>query len=67
MAWALKHDASLKLPYQDNLGAVIHEATFKIAAGEAVLSKARVINALGNPAVHSHRPIQPLDAINAVR
>jgi type I restriction enzyme R subunit len=36
-------------------------------AGEAVFSKARVINTLGNQAVHSHRPIQPFDAVTAVR
>ena len=34
VAWAYKHDASLKLPYQDNLSALIHEPTFKQAAGQ---------------------------------
>ena len=55
--WAYKHDAALKLPYQDNLSALIHEPSFKQAAGEAVFSKARVINTLGNRAVHSHRAV----------
>ena len=55
VAWAYKHDAALKLPYQDNLTALIHEPSFKQTAGEAVFSKARVINTLGNRAVHSHR------------
>ena len=67
VAWAYKFDASLKLPYQDNLSALIHDPTFKAVAGEAVFSKARVINTLGNQAVHSTRPIQPLDALTAVR
>src|SRR6266576_6123355 len=67
VAWAYKHDAALKLPYQDNLSALIHEPSFKVAAGEAVFSKARVINTLGNRAVHSHRPIPPDDALVAVR
>jgi type I restriction enzyme R subunit len=67
VAWAYKSDVSLRLPYQDNLSALIHEPTFKTAAGEAVFNKARVINTLGNQAVHSHRPIQQLDALNAVR
>ena len=67
VAWAYKHDPALRLPYQDNLSALIHEPTFKAAAGEAVFSKARVINTLGNQAVHSHRPIQPSDALTAVR
>jgi len=67
VAWAYKADAALRLPYQDNLSALIHDPTFKAVAGEAVFSKARVINTLGNQAVHSHRPIQQLDALTAVR
>ena len=62
VAWAYKHDPNLKLPYQDNLSALVHERTFKQAAGEAVFSKAREPSSvmLGNRAVHSHRAI-PLD------
>ncbi len=67
VAWVYKSDASLRLPYQDNLSALIHEPSFKAAAGEAVFSKARLIKTLGNQAVHSHRPIQQLDALTAVR
>ena len=67
VAWAYKHDASLHLPYQDNLSALIHEPTFKTVAGEAVFAKARVITQLGNQAVHSPKPIQAGDAVVAVR
>lgn len=67
VSWAFKHDAGLKLPYQDNLSALIHEPSFKQTAGEAVFSKARVINTLGNRAVHSHRPVPAEDALAAVR
>lgn len=67
VAWAYKHDSALQLPYQDNLSALIHEPSFKQAAGEAVFSKARVINTLGNRAVHGHRAIPPDDAVVAVR
>ncbi len=67
VAWAYKHDPALRLPYQDNLSALIHDPTFKTTAGDAVFSKARVINTLGNQAVHSHRAIQPSDAVTAVR
>src|SRR5574340_858875 len=63
VAWVYKHDAAVELPYQDNLSALIHEPTFKKVAGEAVLSKSRVINTLGNRAVHSHRAIPPADAL----
>jgi len=67
VAWAYKHDAALKLPYQDNLSALIHEPSFKSAAGEAVFSKAKVINTLGNRAVHGHRAVPYEDALVAVR
>jgi len=67
VVWTYKHDPALKLPYQDNLSALIHDPTFKQAAGEAVFSKARVIITLGNRAVHSHRAIPTEDALVAVR
>lgn len=67
MSWAYKYDPALKLPYQDNLSALIHEPSFKQTAGEAVFSKARVINTLGNRAVHSHRAVPEVDALAAVR
>jgi len=65
--WAYKHDAALELPYQDNLSALIHDPSFKQTAGEAVFNKARVINTLGNRAVHSHRAVPESDALSAVR
>ena len=67
VSWAYKHDVALRLPYQDNLSALIHEPSFQQAAGEAVFSKARVINTLGNRAVHSHRAVPEADALAAVR
>jgi len=67
VGWAYKHDAALKLPYQDNLSALIHDPSFKQVAGDAVFSKARVIVTLGNRAVHSQRPVPEADALVAVR
>lgn len=67
VAWLYKHDSSLKLPYQDNLSALIHEPTFKVAAGETVFCKARVVARLGNEAVHSTRQISQYDALMTVK
>ena len=67
VSWAYKHDASLRLPYQDNLSALIHEPGFRQAAGEGVFSKARVINTLGNRAVRSDRAVPEADALAALR
>jgi len=65
--WAFKYDSALRLPYQDNISALVHEPTFKKVAGEALFAKAKVIITLGNRAVHSHRAIPDNDAVQAVR
>ena len=39
VAWLFKHDSSLRLPYQDNISALIHEPTFKQTVGEAIFNK----------------------------
>ncbi len=64
--WAFKYDSALRLPYQDNLSALVHEPTFKKTAGEAVFAKAKVLITLGNRAVHSHRTIPQSDSNAAV-
>jgi len=67
VSWVYRSDPSLRLPYRDNLSALIHEPTFKVAAGDAVFTKARLITQLGHQAVHSHRPVRAEDALAAVR
>lgn len=67
VAWAFKYDSTLRLPYQDNISALIHEPTFKQVAGEAVFAKAKVITTLGNRAVHGHRAVPADDALASVR
>lgn len=65
--WAYKFDAGLRLPYQNNLSALIHEPSFKQVAGEAVFAKAKVIVTLGNRAVHGTRPVPAEDALAGIR
>ena len=65
--WLYKHDASLRLPYQDNLSALVHEPTFRNAVGPAVFAKAKLIKDLGNLAVHSHKKILESDALVVAR
>jgi type I restriction enzyme R subunit len=64
--WVFKADAELRLPYQDNLNALLHEPTFKAVAGEAVFAKARVIQQLGNRAVHRAGPVKQFDALTSI-
>jgi type I restriction enzyme R subunit len=67
VAWLYKSDSALKLPYQDNLSALIHEPSFKAAVGQKIFIKAKLIKDLGNLAAHSHKPLQQLDSMTAVR
>lgn len=67
LTWAYKHDGRLKLPYNDNLSALIHEPTFMNVAGRAVFNKARVLTRLGNDAVHGSTTIREEDGVAAIR
>src|SRR5258708_11599066 len=66
VAWLYKSDPTLKLPYQDNLSALIHEPTFKTTVGQKIFIKAKLIKDLGNLAAHSHKPLQQRDSMVAV-
>ncbi|MBK1623500.1 DEAD/DEAH box helicase family protein [Afifella marina] len=65
--WAFLNDPGLRLPYQDNIAALLHEPSFKRLAGEAVFAKARYINRLRNRAVHEEKPISEAEAFGAVQ
>lgn len=66
--WAFQNDPGLRLPYQDNIAALLHEPSFKAAAGTAVFEKAKYLNRLRNRAVHEERAvIQATEAAGAIR
>jgi type I restriction enzyme R subunit len=65
--WLYKHDQSLKLPYQDNLSALLYAPSFQQAIGPALCKKVELIKKLGNQAAHSHAKIMPADALAATR
>ena len=65
--WVYTADGTLHLPYRDNLSALIHEPTFKQVAGEAVFNKAKLVNAIGNRAVHESPPLPAAASDAAIR
>jgi type I restriction enzyme, R subunit len=67
VAWMYAHDKTLRLPYQDNLSAYLHEPSFQQTVGAALFTKARLIKDLGNLAAHSNKKMVPADALNATR
>ncbi len=65
--WLYRYDAELRMPYDRKLGALLHEPTFQNLLPEAVFQKAKVIQKVGNLAVHSRRPVREQDALQVVR
>ncbi len=61
--WIYRHDPGLRMPYDNNLGALLHEPTFQNLLPQAVFHKARVIQKVGNQAVHNPRPVSQYDAL----
>lgn len=66
MAWLYKYDRRLKLPYQDNLSALIHEPTFREVVGQTIFLKVRYLRDLGNKAVHDAKSFAEAEAKSAV-
>lgn len=65
--WLYRHDAKLQLPYDQSLGALLHDPGFQNRVPQAVFQKARVIQKQGNQAVHSQRPVRQYDAMQVVK
>ncbi|MEM7013090.1 MAG: DEAD/DEAH box helicase family protein, partial [Verrucomicrobiota bacterium] len=65
--WLYRHDRSLRTPYDQSLGALLHEPSFQNLLPEAVYHKARAIHKMGNQAVHSQRPVRQFDALQVVK
>lgn len=65
--WMYAHDSYLRMPYQDNLAALIHEPTFKSTLAPGVFNQVRLIHKLGNLAIHSDSNINTHDALQVTR
>jgi type I restriction enzyme R subunit len=66
--WMYEADPNLRSPYDDALSALIHEPSFRNLAGNALVTKAKLIKDLGNRAVHdSNRKISEHSSITSIR
>lgn len=66
--WLYKNDAYLQPPYDNNLGALIHEQTFKDNLNPpSLFQKVRTIHKVGNIAVHDSAAIRDRDALHVVQ
>lgn len=65
--WLYENDPNLRLPYENSLGALIHEPSFKRALIPGLFQKIRFIQKLGNRAVHQSSAIPTNDALQLVK
>lgn len=61
--WLYANDTDLKMPYQDNISALVHDITFKKIIDEKLFDQINYIIKLGNIAVHSSKKIQRAGAV----
>lgn len=67
MKWLYANDSYLKQPYADNLGALIHEPTFRQNLEPCLFPKILTIQKIGNLAVHSDKPISSSDSLHTLK
>lgn len=65
--WLYANDNDLRIPYQNNLSALVHDITFKNIIDEKLLKQIEYIIKLGNFAVHNNKRISREEAILALR
>ena len=65
--WLYDHDLSLRRPYENKLGAMIHEPSFQHLLKEPLFNKVKAIQRAGNQAAHSQRLIRKHDALAVCR
>lgn len=64
--WVYSADASIQMPYKDNLQSLIHEPTFRFAVDYKTWGKLPFIIKLGNLAVHTERSVEASDALTSL-
>lgn len=55
--WLYSSDSDLRVPYQDNLSSLIHDATFRAVIEPGLFPLIKYVVKLGNVAAHSNRTI----------
>ncbi len=65
--WLYRHEPSLKLPYEQHLSALLHAPAFQNLLPDNLSYKLRLIQKVGNQAVHRPQPIHQYDALQSVK
>ena len=65
--WLYRADATLEVPYKNDLVSLLYEPTFKQLVGPSILAKMDLIRKQGNFAVHRAAPLRDTDSVPVVR
>ena len=65
--WVYAADATLRMPYRDNLQALLHEPSFRFSVDARTWGKLPYLVKLGNVAVHTQRSVSAGDALAALQ
>ncbi len=65
--WVYAADASISMPYKDNLSSLLHEYSFKQCVDERVWRQLLGINKLGNLSVHTEKRVAADEAMLSLR
>ena len=65
--WVYGIDTTMRMPYKDNLQALLHEGSFKHAVDPRVWPQLQFVVKLGNQAVHTDQRISPQDAMTSLK
>jgi type I restriction enzyme R subunit len=65
--WLYEHDRDLRMPYDSGLNVLLTDRDFQRLLPPHIHQKTRLIQKLGNQAVHAGQPIGQLDALRLVR
>ena len=55
--WLYAHDGALREPFENTISARIYEPNFRDVAGNALVTKARIVKDYGNAAAHETRAV----------
>jgi type I restriction enzyme R subunit len=61
--WVYSADTTIKMPYKDNLQALVHEETFRYAVDPITWGKLQYIIKVGNLAVHTEKAVSRNGAV----
>lgn len=65
--WVYAADNTMREPYKDNLQALLHEPSFKLAVDRQIWPTLQFVVKLGNQAVHTDQRVSPQSAMNALK